>query len=506
MFFYPKEKHTASAVAVVVVGVACFLSWGSLYIKLGVPLRTSAAMVFEDRMLLTLSYLAVMMIAVFFFRRLSPLSPSITYPFCALAVIGTFFGGYAHLAPGASGVLNVLGAVFVGLETGWLLLLWSNFFGYIDSRCTGFAFALSFIIMAVLYYAIGSLPRIAYVTCASTLPVISTVAVHVGTRAIANDQAVKGAHRRVERAHSIELLTPWHTSPLFSLMKGAFVTAAVFGLAFSTLNMALDRTSLEVAGFGALGVIMLVAIMFFSSKMTIKLLYRASQPLMGLGALCIPFSPHAGIVICSCAYAMILYLLVLAICEAANRFETTVVRLTGFAFGINLLACGVGETAGFLIRLMMPADHMEVVCTAITVALMGYFALASDNGGFIFEFSNSMSKEDEGKPQSDVVNPRNMTTSAIVYHEAINQRCNVLAGQYKLSVREEEIFALIMQGHSIQVISDKLSIMPGTVKTHINHLYKKLGVQSRDEMRALVGLGEAERAPSTEGASKGAVR
>jgi DNA-binding CsgD family transcriptional regulator len=48
-----------------------------------------------------------------------------------------------------------------------------------------------------------------------------------------------------------------------------------------------------------------------------------------------------------------------------------------------------------------------------------------------------------------------------------------------LSVREVEVLRLIDAGLSNQQIADKLSVAPSTVKTHINNIYGKLGVQTR---------------------------
>lgn len=48
-----------------------------------------------------------------------------------------------------------------------------------------------------------------------------------------------------------------------------------------------------------------------------------------------------------------------------------------------------------------------------------------------------------------------------------------------LSSREIEVLNLIVAGLSNQQIAEKLSVAPSTVKTHINNLYGKLGVQTR---------------------------
>lgn len=50
-----------------------------------------------------------------------------------------------------------------------------------------------------------------------------------------------------------------------------------------------------------------------------------------------------------------------------------------------------------------------------------------------------------------------------------------------LSERELDIIALIAQGLSNQAIADSLVIELSTVKKHINHIYSKLGVESRSQ-------------------------
>ena len=52
---------------------------------------------------------------------------------------------------------------------------------------------------------------------------------------------------------------------------------------------------------------------------------------------------------------------------------------------------------------------------------------------------------------------------------------------YNLSNREIEILEIIASGLSNLEISDKLYISEKTVKAHINHIFKKMGVKSRTQ-------------------------
>lgn len=63
---------------------------------------------------------------------------------------------------------------------------------------------------------------------------------------------------------------------------------------------------------------------------------------------------------------------------------------------------------------------------------------------------------------------------------------DTLAREYGLSERQREILLLAAQGDTPRALGNKLGIAPGTVKAHMQHIYKKLGVHSKDELDALV--------------------
>ncbi len=55
----------------------------------------------------------------------------------------------------------------------------------------------------------------------------------------------------------------------------------------------------------------------------------------------------------------------------------------------------------------------------------------------------------------------------------------------ELTLKEKEIFDLIVSGNSNKQIMENLFIELSTLKTHINHIYKKLRIKSRKEAVAL---------------------
>lgn len=55
-----------------------------------------------------------------------------------------------------------------------------------------------------------------------------------------------------------------------------------------------------------------------------------------------------------------------------------------------------------------------------------------------------------------------------------------------LSKREIEVVELLCQNNTNQQIADKLCIELSTLKTHINHIYKKMGVKNRNQLAAII--------------------
>ncbi|WP_338025909.1 response regulator transcription factor [Adlercreutzia agrestimuris] len=73
--------------------------------------------------------------------------------------------------------------------------------------------------------------------------------------------------------------------------------------------------------------------------------------------------------------------------------------------------------------------------------------------------------------------------------QSIEQRCGVLGITYDLTDREQEIFELLARGRNIRYIEKELMVSYNTVKTHVSHIYAKLGVHSHQELINLVEQG-----------------
>ena len=62
------------------------------------------------------------------------------------------------------------------------------------------------------------------------------------------------------------------------------------------------------------------------------------------------------------------------------------------------------------------------------------------------------------------------------------ERCEALAKQYELTERESEVFVLLAKGRNTEHIQKTLFISANNAKTHILHIYRKMGINSQQSL------------------------
>lgn len=75
---------------------------------------------------------------------------------------------------------------------------------------------------------------------------------------------------------------------------------------------------------------------------------------------------------------------------------------------------------------------------------------------------------------------------AVVGISSLRDRCARVARAFDLTRREEEVLVLMLEGQSTAQIADGLVVSANTVKTHVRNLYRKLGVNRRQDLAAKV--------------------
>ena len=73
--------------------------------------------------------------------------------------------------------------------------------------------------------------------------------------------------------------------------------------------------------------------------------------------------------------------------------------------------------------------------------------------------------------------------------QAFEDRLLQLAEDARLTEREREVFGLLARGRNARYIQETLVVSYNTVKTHVSHVYAKLGVHSQQELIDVVESG-----------------
>lgn len=68
----------------------------------------------------------------------------------------------------------------------------------------------------------------------------------------------------------------------------------------------------------------------------------------------------------------------------------------------------------------------------------------------------------------------------------IDERCDLLGRQYLLTEREIEVMQMVCKGRSRSFIAEALVLSENTVKSHVSHIYAKLGIHSKRDLQRLI--------------------
>lgn len=97
------------------------------------------------------------------------------------------------------------------------------------------------------------------------------------------------------------------------------------------------------------------------------------------------------------------------------------------------------------------------------------------------------SDADTGKTAGAITNasgeePASEAGTAAPAPDQLDENCARLSDEFGLTAREREVFVLLAHGRNGRYIMDHLVISRNTAKSHIKHIYSKLGVHSHQEL------------------------
>lgn len=140
----------------------------------------------------------------------------------------------------------------------------------------------------------------------------------------------------------------------------------------------------------------------------------------------------------------------------------------GALFGILLLV--LTESLG------MSKNQVPVVLMGLIAVLVLLLSFSAVRGFAFYELARGRMEDSAGAGVTDD-GARGFVFSSVAAG---------LVEEFGLSEREGEILSALLKGHSLPRIANDLLISKSTVATHTQHIYKKLGLHSKQELIAFV--------------------
>lgn len=277
---------------------------------------------------------------------------------------------------------------------------------------------------------------------------------------------------------------PYHYGGFARTALGVLATALAESVLWSITGSGttgLGATAFSLAFFlgVALAMALVVLCITFARRLNLTILYRTLVPLLALALLLISCR-GTGAAFCAnlCTFAAQMCLDILTLiyfCELSQRGAIPAPLAIGlgrsFLEGGLCLGSLVGQAASALMR----TQAIE-----LAPVLLGL--------GFLVTTASMVAMSDPiAPPAQDGPDQTNAGDETVELVQQLHQsRCDAIAERYGLSEREREVLGYLAKGRSTPYIRNELCISRSTANRHVEHIYAKMGIHSRQELINIV--------------------
>jgi DNA-binding CsgD family transcriptional regulator len=364
----------------------------------------------------------------------------------------------------------LLCGICTGIGSGFLLLYWGEVYGSSDSTTAQIHSALAFM-LALFIYALFLLlsSNLLYILAGTILPLLSGLVLMRALRDVPGEREthpIPGGEANVFRVAVVALIISFvHAALLGVISNIPRAAAAAPSLVAAEMSYALTLfiSTLIIA-------VLIFITIFVSKKSDMGFIYRFVLIFMIVGVLFSPFLGMLGTlssVIVNAGYGCFELIFWIALSNICFRYHISAVQV--FGLGRGGWAIGV-----FLGSFYPPLPFMEML--HIDAPVMPFFLVAiliiCVVASYVFIL-----------PERTITT---ITTGYGVRRGSLQSRCQKLSHQFSLSQRENEVLVCLVKGRDTSYIQHSLNISAGTVSTHRQRIYQKLGVHSRQELLDLL--------------------
>lgn len=467
-----KPMFQGSASPLAIAGAAAFWLW----MDQAVFTSVLAGEAFYETAFLTMTLCTVAALPLFFraFKFDTVFRPHGGVATCVWGALGVL-GGILLLFAGTSMALGVLGAVICGAVFSWGILLW----GWVcvaqgHSRAivhiaSAWAVGLPFNLLLNVFPA----SVCAMLTC-SLIPLSAVLFVVLSGHQ--NDPALRIEQ---EQPHKVDVISP--KAMVFGvdgrLLALILAFCCVFGLMY--VQQQIGPGSVGLAGAQPVGVRGACSLVFLVAYLTV-------------------FRDHVGVLFKTCFYVLVAGFVVMVI----GLFVSTLRNLSGVMVSAGY--CGFDILVWTMIAFhayASPNQPAKTVAVAMTCEQVGILL------GMFLGKAFGLAELDPSATSIVMIVLAMVALAVLVAYTEYGSRMwsllietslgrelpasedggvLALAEQFGLTKREKEVIALLLQGRSMGYIAEKTFVSENTIKSHVQHVYRKCGVHSKQELIDLV--------------------
>lgn len=169
----------------------------------------------------------------------------------------------------------------------------------------------------------------------------------------------------------------------------------------------------------------------------------------------------------------------------AQSVALPVASVYGQSFGLRSFGAFLGSAVGYLLVRDPQIASNGILIVALVAFSQVFTAVA-------FGIALLSSRRESAREKREASEPNGGEEGEERWKSPISVRCEKLAKAYHLTPRETEILVLLAKGRSSEWIQKELVIARGTATAHIHHIYRKLGVHSKQQLLDMVDGGRKE--------------
>ena len=420
------------------------------------------------------------------------------------------------MAPnGAFDSVFLLFCVLTGLGTAWVCLRMGMEYASVGSRRATMNAAAAFVAASLMYFLVRGLPEHLGLGVMALLPLGATLCTLTPAGDAPMEEPVESHDHLLPRGFFLRLM---FAIAVFSVVVGVTRGFSVLTQATNVLD---DRGCMVVFGMALVAMLLYVLVGTLGNDFDVSRLYYPVIILALVGILVMPLvdgAGQAGGVFVGIAYACFVMIMWCLFAHVAYVTGAPAVRVFGLGRGTSAL----GTTAGWLLgsqlagHEMLDATSMFVVSCVMVLALLVVSMLVFNDRavGMVLRMVGKRAAQDArfGRGFVGVTDTLNVAMhgdngaprSAFVPFEqdgddaqasesdragTWTRSCLDIAARFGLSQRETDVLFLLAKGRTIAFIADDLGVSFNTAKSHIRHVYVKIGVHTKSELLDLVEQG-----------------